>query len=268
MHQLRISFICTCGVSLFATSFTLAAQITPVSQHRTIMGDSNVVGPPSPQQDIQEVAAANFDQFEETLVTAASSPNSATNADSFQQSSIDSCTLTAAGGFESFAQNTPPGVLAYSVGSSVYQVTFSLDAPATCRIVGSISATDAVQSRVILQQQSTGIVNLTASNSTMAVAEQRSLAAGQYTLTMQSIGTAFVQNRGTHSASGSYEAKFSICFNVADLNIDGVVNIDDLLSVIGAWGPCSSPAGECLADITADDVVNVDDLLTLINSWG
>jgi len=54
---------------------------------------------------------------------------------------------------------------------------------------------------------------------------------------------------------------------------DGTVNVDDLLAVINAWGPCANP-NACPADIApagppiGNDVVNVDDLLAVINGWG
>ena len=51
---------------------------------------------------------------------------------------------------------------------------------------------------------------------------------------------------------------------------DGLVNSDDLLAVIGSWGPCSQPA--CPADVApvsdGDNVVDVDDLMVVINGWG
>jgi hypothetical protein len=49
-----------------------------------------------------------------------------------------------------------------------------------------------------------------------------------------------------------------------DTNGDEVVNVDDLLEVIGAWGPCPG----CPTDVNDDGVVNVDDLLGVINGWG
>lgn len=55
----------------------------------------------------------------------------------------------------------------------------------------------------------------------------------------------------------------------ADINGTGAVNVDDLLAVINAWGPC--PPGSCPADIApsgGNGVVNVDDLLAVINGWG
>ena len=53
----------------------------------------------------------------------------------------------------------------------------------------------------------------------------------------------------------------------ADVNRDGVVNIDDLLAMIAAWGTC--PASSlCPADITANGVVDIDDLLQVLLNWG
>lgn len=49
-----------------------------------------------------------------------------------------------------------------------------------------------------------------------------------------------------------------------DLNVD----INDLLMVINAWGPCPAPPAICDADTDGDGVVEIDDLLTVINHWG
>jgi probable HAF family extracellular repeat protein len=53
-----------------------------------------------------------------------------------------------------------------------------------------------------------------------------------------------------------------------DINSDGIVDVDDLLAVINAWGPCDSPPAACPEDVVADGVVNVDDLLFVIENWG
>jgi hypothetical protein len=56
-----------------------------------------------------------------------------------------------------------------------------------------------------------------------------------------------------------------------DVNIDGSVDVDDLLAVINAWGACPTPPVTCPADVAppgGDDQVNVDDLLAVINNWG
>jgi len=52
---------------------------------------------------------------------------------------------------------------------------------------------------------------------------------------------------------------------------NGIVNVEDLLTVIGSWGPCSTTGGPC-ADISPQPIpdfsVNVQDLLAVIGSWG
>jgi len=53
----------------------------------------------------------------------------------------------------------------------------------------------------------------------------------------------------------------------ADLNCDGVVNVSDLLILLGDWGACTEPDA-CPADLNDDGVVNVSDLLLLLSNWG
>lgn len=50
-----------------------------------------------------------------------------------------------------------------------------------------------------------------------------------------------------------------------DLTNDGVVDVSDLLALLGAWGPCNQP---CPADINGDGTVDVSDLLLLFSAWG
>jgi carboxypeptidase T len=50
-----------------------------------------------------------------------------------------------------------------------------------------------------------------------------------------------------------------------DLNNDGLVNVSDLLLLLGAWGDCVEP---CPFDLNGDNVVNVSDLLILLSNWG
>ncbi len=50
----------------------------------------------------------------------------------------------------------------------------------------------------------------------------------------------------------------------ADTTGDGVVNVADILQLIGAWGPCAG----CAEDLSVDGNVDVADLLELIANWG
>ena len=48
-----------------------------------------------------------------------------------------------------------------------------------------------------------------------------------------------------------------------DVNGDGAVNVEDLLLLLAAWGPCTG----CPADLNADGMVDVLDLLELLANW-
>jgi hypothetical protein len=48
----------------------------------------------------------------------------------------------------------------------------------------------------------------------------------------------------------------------ADLNGDGTIDVDDVLSMISLWG------GSGRADLNGDSVVDVNDLLGLLGNWG
>jgi hypothetical protein len=58
-------------------------------------------------------------------------------------------------------------------------------------------------------------------------------------------------------------------FCIGDSNLNGTVDVDDLIAVITSWGPCPAP---CPADVSppplGDGMVNVDDLILVILSWG
>ena len=48
-----------------------------------------------------------------------------------------------------------------------------------------------------------------------------------------------------------------------DINGDGYVNVNDLLSIIDHWG-----TNDETADINFDGIVNITDLLIVISNWG
>jgi hypothetical protein len=68
---------------------------------------------------------------------------------------------------------------------------------------------------------------------------------GSYTIALQ--GAAFIE---------------SSC--PADLDGSGVVDVSDLLQLLGAWGPCTG----CVEDLDGSGSVDVSDLLTLLATWG
>jgi hypothetical protein len=52
-----------------------------------------------------------------------------------------------------------------------------------------------------------------------------------------------------------------------DINLDGSVDVTDLLGVISAWGNCLDLPVDCPADIDGSGVVDVFDLLSIIALW-
>ncbi len=60
-----------------------------------------------------------------------------------------------------------------------------------------------------------------------------------------------------------------VCDVPGDITGDGVVGINDLLAVLGAWGPCPTA---CPADVSpppnGDGQVNINDLLMVLANWG
>jgi hypothetical protein len=50
---------------------------------------------------------------------------------------------------------------------------------------------------------------------------------------------------------------------LGDVNVDGVIDVDDLMAVINNWGACQ----DCAADVTGNGVIDVDDLLLVLIHW-
>ena len=61
---------------------------------------------------------------------------------------------------------------------------------------------------------------------------------------------------------GAYEFQPNLC--PGDTNLDGSVNVTDLLALLAAWGP--NPGH--VADFNDDGSGNVTDLLALLAAWG
>jgi hypothetical protein len=57
------------------------------------------------------------------------------------------------------------------------------------------------------------------------------------------------------------------CAVEGDVDGDGVVNVEDLVAVVLAWGPCPEPPAPCPADLDGDGSVDVEDLTAVILHW-
>jgi hypothetical protein len=70
---------------------------------------------------------------------------------------------------------------------------------------------------------------------------------------------------GLGGAPNGHFARWGPVCPPGDITGDGVIDVNDLLAVIGAWGAC--PPGSCPADLNGDGFVDVDDLLLVISNW-
>ncbi len=79
-------------------------------------------------------------------------------------------------------------------------------------------------------------------------------------------GTAdIVQIFGDPSLDQDQDGILDICEPCpADVSGNGAVDADDILMVLGGWGPCT----DCPADIDGDGLVGVNDILEIISGWG
>jgi hypothetical protein len=108
-----------------------------------------------------------------------------------------------------------------------------------------------------------GSVTNGAHATTVTISNAKAADAGSYTCT-------FANVCGTATSAAATLTVNDCCISDIVGN-GGDVNIDDLLAVINAWGPCPAPPGLCLADITplgGNGVVDIDDLLAVIGGWG
>ena len=52
----------------------------------------------------------------------------------------------------------------------------------------------------------------------------------------------------------------------ADINADEVVDASDLSLLLSQWGPCASMI-DCFADLDGNGAVDLDDLVTVLQAW-
>ena len=75
------------------------------------------------------------------------------------------------------------------------------------------------------------------------------------TFTNRLNGDAFLTDAVAHNGSG---------VAIGDVNGDGAATYQDLILILGAWGPCGSP---CPTDLDGNGVTGYQDLLVVLANW-
>jgi len=68
------------------------------------------------------------------------------------------------------------------------------------------------------------------------------------------------------NAQGAPQGTAVFIPSAGDIDGNGVINVTDLLTLLGEWGPCGESC--CPADLDENGLVNVADLLMLLGNWG
>jgi hypothetical protein len=254
--------------TLVAISWSHAAQIVPVSQVRMITADSIVA--PILQQDFQSFTAPDFGLFDKTAKAAISNSNAVSDTVATQFSTIDGCAVTGSGSSFAHSLADADGFHGYSLSSSTCHVVFDVDEAAEFLIAGTLQAASVAQAQVMLQQQdpATLLFQRKAEDESLGVHHRITLTPGRYIITFSADSSTASNSFGEMTSGGEYDMVFTLCFIPADVNVDGEVNVADLLAVINGWGACPSDPEPCAADIDLNGMINVADLLAVINAWG
>lgn len=268
-----------CAIAIVAAPVHSA---TAVQQDRHVHGWVWIGGCP---QQVQNVQAIDFGLFSESVAVDPDCANGDSSASATQTSTIEAEQLTASGAGQFDAQAIQYVVI-HAMARSRFDVTFHVDEPRAYSLTGTIAAarhsnTAAPGSFIFTTlslsagtQASGNLFNamlqpLPNQKLSQEVAQNGVLPVGTYRIVAYL--QAFVDQAFDNAwvdANGSFDITLALTpLQPGDVTGDGLVNVSDLLAVIGAWGQCPAPPTICAADITGDGIVDVQDLLMVIDNW-
>ena len=246
-----------------------AASIIPVFQSRTVTADS-IVSTPN-QQDFKTISAPDFNEFNAQANAKISNGNAVSQTSASQLSTIDSCAMIATGDAFAHGQSAASGFHGYSISSSTCYLVFDIDTPADYLIHGTLEGSEFGQASVSLQKYPVGagvLFTRTAENESVTVHHRASFVPGRYIVYYNAGASAAVSEPAQMTHTAGFDMQFTLCFMPADINVDGEVNVADLLGVINNWGMCPGDPQPCAADVNLDGLVNINDLLAVVTAWG
>jgi len=258
------------------TGPALSDGFTPLQQTRHISGEAFAV--PCGEQPVQDSAVAgDFGPFDESILAEQVCDALGAVAEAAQVSSISQTVLAASASTSALTHFVGAGGV-QSVAGSFYEVQVELGSPARIRIQGDLSAeaeaekiasiwviaevTLAEGAGVLFQQQLMAVLNDPPVDAN--VDHIRRLDPGVYVFRVRAdaIITDAFPTTGFFAASHDVTLQ---AFHPADVDLDGLVDIIDLLQVLGQWGPCPR---ECPGDVDGDGEVGILDFLAVLSAWG
>jgi hypothetical protein len=269
LHQHSLFAAVAAVSTLSAVDSARSASIIPVFQSRAVTTDS-IVSTPS-QQDFENITAPDFNEFSAQAKAMTSNANALSQTSAEQFSTINSCAIAGVGQTNALAQSSASGFHGYSIANSTCYVVFDIDEPVEYLIHGNLGGSGFGHASLVLQKFPAGsgvLFTRTASGQSTAVHHRATLNPARYILQYDAIASAAAENAPAMTNAAQFDLQFTLCFIPADINVDGAVNVIDLLGVINTWGTCPAEPQPCAADINLDGLVNVADLLAVISAWG
>lgn len=247
-------------------SAALAGGIVPTSQLREVYGDAEASDGIQTVTDDEHHEATLYEPFSASASAYAEVIDAFGSGGGWQNSTITGTSISASGSHfgnsESYAFNTE----SYGSGRSIFEITFEITSAVDFSIDVTIEAYDNGFTSFSFTGPSGPVITVDPPFNQMNQASTSGiLAPGVYTMIARSRGgTSAFGSNGFDYAFGEYNVEFEIFPPlIGDINGDGVVDVADLLLLLGAWGACPG----CSEDLNGDDVVDVQDLLLLLANW-
>ncbi len=263
------------GVCVVSFGQVMASGFEPVEQFRSVGVEADAFAC-EPEIFADGESAEDFEPFDALAAASIACEDGAAMGLAVQVSTIGETVFTATGSVRS---ETVVGAFdfLFAMSGSSFTVDATLDTPARVRITADLAAS--AESPVVPSYWVIAKVAITEGLSSVFSAELLpALNGGMFD---QSVSHVQRLEPGTYRfhtgadaiitdaipASGVFEASYDTrfeAFNLADLNLDGTVGIEDFLALLAAWGP--NPGHP--ADLDLDGIVGITDLLQLLGAWG
>jgi hypothetical protein len=134
--------------------------------------------------------------------------------------------------------------------------------------IRELSGTSSSDVWAIFEDMSSQPILLHFDGKSWSIAAEQPPAGGAYVRALAAIEPCHLWTVGGNAA-GPYAVRLQDTTQPmpGDVNGDGSVNVDDLIAVILAWGPCPAPPAACQADVNGSGSVDADDLVLVILLW-
>jgi hypothetical protein len=240
-----------------------ADLIQPISQVRTVAGAASADDSTGHVDGADSDAAVDFGLFDSSRSVDADLPDAYGSGGGWQESELGTATLVAEGSAFANGESYAGDGWGSGDGSSIFEVSFQLTAPADATVLGEVVKYDNGRAWIRFTGPDGLIFDVYASGET-PFGRSLFLPAGQYTLEIRATGSALGESYYFDYAFASYSATLTVC-PAGDLDEDGVVGLADLSVLLAHYG---GPGGPYDGDLNRDGSIGLPDLAILLANYG